>query len=114
MSPHRAWSGRNRSGSSRSSQITRNAQRRPSRSSNAMIGTPVAEPRTGRPGSGRGRTSVARIPGRLPPVSLDDLADGLIALQTEHRTGRPPAAEIEARMDATYALSPRLDQEATG
>jgi len=45
---------------------------------------------------------------------LDDLADGLIALQTEHRTGRPPAAEIEARMDATYALSPRLDQEATG
>jgi hypothetical protein len=68
-----------------------------------MIGTPVAEPRTARPGSGRGRTFVARTPDRLAPVSLDDLADGLMALPTEDRTGRALAAEIEARMKATDA-----------
>jgi hypothetical protein len=70
-----------------------------------MIGTPVAEPRTGRPGSGRRSSSVARTPDRLPPVSLGDLADGLIALPTEDRTARALAAEIEARMKATDARS---------
>jgi hypothetical protein len=46
MPAQRSWSTRNWSGPSRSSQITRSAQRRPSRSSSAMIGRPVREPRT--------------------------------------------------------------------
>ena len=48
----RSWSTRKGSGASLSSQITRNAQRRPSRSSSAITGRPLAEPRTGDPGRG--------------------------------------------------------------
>src|SRR5918999_321507 len=51
--PHRCCRSRNvGTGASRSSHSTRSAQRRPSRSSSAMIGRPVRDPRTGRPGSG--------------------------------------------------------------
>jgi len=57
----RCASSRNFTGPSRSSHNTRNVQRRPSRSSNAMIGRPVLEPRTARPGrAGNARFMAAR------------------------------------------------------
>ena len=50
--PHRRCSSRNARGPSRSSHPIRSAQRRPSKSRIAMIGRPVLDPRTGRPGIG--------------------------------------------------------------
>lgn len=51
--PQLLWSSRKvGTGSARSSHRMRRAQRRPSRSSSAMTGLPVFDPRTRRPGSG--------------------------------------------------------------
>ncbi|MNL77321.1 hypothetical protein D3C87_2034700 [compost metagenome] len=52
MSSQRARSSRKVSGSARNSQMMRITQRLPSKSSKAMMGRPLREPRTGMPGFG--------------------------------------------------------------
>src|SRR2546427_4616656 len=63
MSSHRSCSCRNPAASPRNSHMMRSTHRRPRRSSSAMIGRPVREPRTGLPGVG--------IVSRTLPLGLD-------------------------------------------
>src|SRR5216683_5978266 len=86
-----SWSARKVSRPSRSSQMTRSAHRRLSRSRRAMIGRPVREPRTGRPGLGV--LAIARL-----PLCYVNSSGRMSATEMIARHSRRTDAMIQARI----------------
>src|SRR5688500_3566343 len=92
------------------------SQRRPRRSSRAMIGSPVLDPRTGRPGRGacalvyaaseiEARIDTMPTTPRIPPIEPPYEP----AVEEQLRKWMPPGAEVEPlRLFRTLMVHPEL------